>query len=468
MNAYKKLINNSFTFAIGNLGSKIISLILVPLYTFYLSAPEYGTVDITTTTVTMLVPIISASIFDAVLRFAMDEDESEAIILTNSVVVSSIGIIVSLLFFPILHFFDIMSSYLVYIYIILIAQIFEKVFNQFVRAIGKVKIFALNGVLLTFTTGLYNIIFLVFLKQGISGYFIATILSYFTSIVFLILSTNLLKNIRISNFSKEVTKNMLRYSVPLVPNSVAWWLINTSSRYFILYFVGISANGLFAVASRIPALVNLINQIFTQAWQLSAIEEYNNENKSKFYSNVFKYLATFLFVGTSGIIVIIKPIFMYLFASEYYEAWIVVPFLLLGTVFSSFAGFIGTNYIAAKQSKGVLKTSIYSGIVSIILNYILIPTFGFIGAGLSSMFSFFVLFIIRFYDTKRYVELNIRWKSIVLNIFIIFLQILALKVGLSLTNEIIIEFILFGILNFINFSTFKSIFQFLKNSKNQN
>lgn len=457
MNSYKKLINNSFIFAIGSMGSKLISFILVPLYTYYLSTEQYGTVDLVTTTVVMLLPVVSASIFEALLRFVMEKDKPTEVIMTNSLVISLIGFLIFLMFYPILNFFNVFGDNLIYLYIILLLQILERVFAQYVRAIGEIKIFALNGILLTLATGSLNILFLVNFKMGVPGYFLSVILANIISVLFLIIVSKAYKNIKFSSINKEISVSMLLFSIPMIPNALMWWLVNASSRYFILFFVGVGANGLFAVASKIPSLINLVNQVFTQAWQISAIEEYENKEKSQFYSNVFTYLSTVLFLGSSALIVIIKWLFDTVFAAEYYDAWRAVPFLLLATVFSSFSGFLGTNYIAAKQTKGVFKTSVYGGIISVIFNLVFIPLFGMIGAGISSMTSFFVIFLIRFFDTKKFIEMTINWLLFIKNILVIYIQIGVLMLNLSPVLEFSVVFTLFLILLFANRNLFKPL-----------
>lgn len=169
-----------------------------------------------------------------------------------------------------------------------------------------------------------------------------------------------------SEINKSIMALMLKYSIPLIPNSIMWWLINASSRFFISYFLGITTNGLFAVASKIPALVTIMSQIFSQAWQLSAIEEFDNKNNDKFYSSVFKHLSSVMYLGSLLLIIVLKPLFYYLFSVDFFEAWKVVPFLLVGAVFSAFSGFIGATYVASKQTSGVFKTSVVGGGISII------------------------------------------------------------------------------------------------------
>lgn len=464
MKSYKKLLGNSFIFAVGRLGSKLISFFLVPLYTYYLSAAEFGTVDLVYTTVNMLIPIVSASMFDAVLRFIMDDVNDTDSVMMNALSVSMIGFFVALLFYPVIVWLDLLgeSNVVMFMYIILFVMILERIFAEYTRAIGEVKKFAINGIIITISTGTLNILFLVGLNLGIEGYLMAMIIANIISIIYLVLSTKAYSHFDLSLIKLKMTKLLLAYSVPLIPNALMWWLINASSRYFIRFFIDVSANGLFAVASRIPTLINIVTQVFMQAWQLSAIEEFDNKDKSSFYSNVFNYLSSFLFLGTSAVIVIVKPAFDFLFAAEFYEAWIVVPFLLLSAVFSSFSGFLGTNYIAAKETKGVFKTSVYGGIISITLNFLLISTLGLVGAGLSSMFSFMAMWILRLHDTKKFIDMKMNWKVIIGNLVIITIQIILLLLDLNVVTELTIGALLFTLIIVINKSLWKLVTKLIK------
>ena len=454
MNSYKKLAGNSFIFAVGSLGSKLVSIILVPLYTYYLSTNEYGTVDLLITTVTMLLPIVTASSFEALLRFAMDKKNEASEVLDQSLLIALIGFLFFLILYPVLVFFNVFGPYLIYLYALLFVQMLERTLAQYARAINYIKVFALNGILLTFTTGILNILFLMVFEFGVTGYFTSMILANIISVLFLFIMTKAYRTIRIRKVNRPLVKEMLHYSVPMIPNSLMWWLINASSRYFIRFFVGAAGNGLFAVASKIPTIINLINQIFTQAWQISAIEEFENKNKSEFYSTVFRYLSSIMFIGASAVTLIVKLLFVHLFAADYYTSWQAVPFLLLSSVFATFSGFLGTNYVAAKETKGVFKTSVYGGVLSLIFNIIFIPMFGIIGAGLSSMVSFFLMFVLRVFDTRKFIAMRINWSVLLSSIGLILAQTAVLFAGLSTPLEYGINSTLFLIVFVLNRKVF--------------
>lgn len=468
MNSYKKLLKNIIVFGLGSLGSKIISFLLVPLYTYYLSQSEYGNVDLVLVTVSMLLPIISSSIHQAVLRFIIDKTIKLEMVMTNAITISFVGYFVFLLTYPILNYFKFLDGYLIYLYMLLFVQMINQLFGYFARGIGATKEYAVSGIIISFFIGFLSVLFLVKLKWRVEGYLIANIIAYVASTIYLWFSVKPLKNTNKMLVNTTISKVLLKFSVPLIPNSLMWWIINSSNKYIINIYVGVEGNGLYAVSSKIPSLISLVTDIFSQAWQLSAFEEYGEENSSSFYTKIFQLYSGTLLIVTSLIVAILKPAFSILFATEYFVAWKPVPFLLLGSVFSAFSGFIGVTYTASKNTKGVFKTSIYGGLISFIANLILVPRFGIEGAGISSMIGFFAMFIIRYFDTKNMLSINVSWKKLLISIIIILIQTLILFININENIEIISVFGLLVILIVINrevLSRIMSLIKIILNSK---
>ncbi|OTN89491.1 hypothetical protein A5819_001983 [Enterococcus sp. 7E2_DIV0204] len=462
MSKYQKLINNSIIFTIGNFGSKLLLILLVPLYTYSLTPAEYGSVDLLMTTVSLLLPIVSLNIFDGVIRFVMDKNESKEKVFTNSMlllfamaVASSFGIMCLSFFFPLTNHFW------YYLYWILILQALQTTFAQFARGIDKIKVYALSGVLLTFATAVLNIVLLVIFKMGIQGYLISLVLANIITIVYLACVLKIWSFFNFKNLDKQLIKRLLIYSLPLIPNAIMWWLMNASSRYFVVFFIGSSANGLLAVANKIPSLISLLNTIFMQAWQMSAIEEFDSKDKSVFYSKVFNYFSLVMLLGASGLLMILKPLVKWVINIDFYNSWEIVPPLLLAVVYSSYSGFLGTNYIAAKKTQGVFFSSIIGALASVILNLLLIPSIGTSGVGISSMVSFFLIFIIRYFDTKKFIHMTINIKNIIIIHLVIILQIVFLYL-LDGSKLMIVEVLLFFCTIFISKEIFILIFQFLR------
>lgn len=155
-----------------------------------------------------------------------------------------------------------------------------------------------------------------------------------------------------------------------------------------------------------------------------------------------------------------QPIAFFLAEKSYFEAWKYVPFLLLGIVFSSFAGFLGTNYIAAKKTGGVFKTSVIGAIVNIVILLLLVPRIGINGAAIATMVSFFTIWILRVQDTKEYAEIRINWRKLILNLIVIFVQIGVLYLELKLNY--ILQSILVFLLCLVNNKEIKQIIELIQ------
>lgn len=460
MNIYKKLINNSLIFAVGNLGSKLIVIFLVPLYTYYLTTSEFGLVDLLTATISLLLPIFTLSVSDAVLRFVMDKNYDKQAVLINSLVVILIGFILLITVYPILIIIIPFDDYILYFYVLMLSQSIFITLTQFIRAKGMFKLFAVSGIVNALILLIFNILFLAIIKMGIFGYLLSLIVAFTLSNLFVCFAGQVKRDLDFKKVNTKLLKEMLKYSIPLMPNAIMWWVMGLSDRYIVTYFLGASANGLYAVANKIPSLLSMANGIFFQAWQMSAIEEAESKDKSIFFTNVFNVFSIFMLALTSFILVNLKILMGFFVSRDFYLSWQYVPFLLLGVVFSSFSGFLGTNYIAAKRTSGVFKTSILGAIVNIVLNIILIPIIGINGASIGTMLSFGVIWILRINDTKEFVSIKINVSKLLLTLSTIITQIFVLYINCDF--DYFIQICLFTLMILINFNEFKLIAQKVK------
>lgn len=450
MDKYEKLAKNSAIFAISNFADKVLKILIVPLYTYVLTTEEYGEIDLITNLISLIVPIITLYIQDATLRFIIDKQYNSSDIISTSLKVVTIGNLVLLLSIPILIIVGKINQYYIWMYAIIITQGISLVLEQYARGIGRVKEFAINGIIKTIITLGLNIVLLVVLKIGVSGYFISILVSYIGSILYLLLTTKVYKEIVFKSNNKKLLKEMLAFSIPLLPSILAWWIMNVSDRYMILYYLGASQNGIYAIASKIPTVLSTISTIFFQAWQLSAFEEANSKERDEFYNKIFNIFSIMMFCSVSIILVFLKPIIKIVIESSYYESWQYTPFLLLGVAFSNFSVFIGTNYSVQKKTKGAFTSTIISTVINIVANLALIPLIGVNGAAIATCISYVVLFFVRKRDTREYIkiELNIKkWFSIIL---LLLLQI-AIYYNIQSNIQYVMQFTIFIIICLINY-----------------
>lgn len=462
MNQYKSLIKNSFLFAIGSIGSKAISFFMLPLYTRMLTTSDYGQLDILQTTISLLIPLVTFQVVEAVFRFSVDmrDKDSASKVLTNGIFLCLIGMLITLLLFPIFNNFEPFATYTTMFYLIMFLTIFHGIIKQFVRGLEKIKTFVAADLIYTGSFVTFNIVFLVNLRMGLRGYFLSMVLAHLIAIIVLIIFANVFKYLNLKSFNKKLLKTMLIYSIPLIPNGLMWWVMNVSDRYMLTYFLGFDATGIYSVSYKFPSLITLMNSIFFMAWQLSAMQEYGKDGYDNFYKNIFGVLSSFLLLITAVVLLILKPLMSVFVADAFYESWKYVPLLLVGTVFQAFSSFFGTNYTASKKTKGAFTTSVYGAIVNIVINLLLIPIWGIQAAAFSTMLAYLTMWLLRLFDTKKFVKIKIDWKSLIFSIVLIGIQIVGLYTITNTITFFIVETILILAMLFIQRKYIKQVYNF--------
>ena len=410
----KYFIKNTAIFAIGNMSTKLISFLLVPLYTYVLSTSDYGTIDLVFTLCGILTPVVMCNIGESIKRFSLGHDASNNEILTVAFIWIGIGIVLTTAISPLFKFYDAVSSYVIQMYIYILIYAINIVFTEYLRGKEKFISYTVCSVTTSLIIAVLNIVFLVVLKLGIQGYFLAYIIAYSCSALLAFILWKPYKVFKHWAFNKILFKEMSAFSIMLVPNSLFWWVINSSDRIMVTSILGAAANGLLTVAYKVPSLMTTLSSIVMQAWQYSAIKEKESSDKSEYSNKMFDVYIKFTSLLASFLIVAVKPMLSIYVAPEYYSAWQYSPFLIVGFMFLTLATFVGTSYYVEKDMKGNLTSAFWGAIVNVALNFILIYKVGIIGATVASCISNIVIFAYRMADTKKYLKLIIS-KSGVIN-----------------------------------------------------
>jgi O-antigen/teichoic acid export membrane protein len=407
MNRGTYLAKNTALFALSNIGSKIIAFILVPLYTYVLSPTEYGIVDLVVSICTILVPILTLNIGEAVMRFSLDENSNGDHIMSIGLVFSLICITVGLLIIPVSKSFESLSNLGVHVYLYSVTLGVSQICLYNLRGREKLLEYAIGVIIQTLLIAILNIIFLLVLKEDIRGYFSAYILGNIALIAYSLIAGNIGGTIRNFKLDKNLMKEMLSYSVLLIPTSLMWWVTNSSDRLMITSMIDSAANGIYAVSYKIPTLLTILSSVFNQAWTYSAIKESKSSDVDEYYNIMHDNMVKTLVLVTAAILLVIKPFYSIYVDPEYYMAWQYTPYLLIGFVFMSLATFISALYTVNKNSVGFLLSSIIGAVTNIILNFILIPVFGVSGAAAATCISYISVYVFRAIHTKKYVKIKI-------------------------------------------------------------
>jgi O-antigen/teichoic acid export membrane protein len=247
------------------------------------------------------------------------------------------------------------------------------------------------------------------------GYIAAIIGADFLSVVFLSVITSVWRYFDISKLDKEVAKEMLKYCLPLIPASIAWWITNVSDRYLVAYFCGDTVNGIYDISYKLPSIINVFATIFLEAWQISAVKESGEKHTSRFFTNVFKAYQSVVFIGGAGIILLAKPLISLLADEAYFEAWTFVPVLIMATIYACFSTFMTSIYMVEKRGSLNLITMMAGAVTNVVLNLLLIPKLGAQGAALATFVSYVVVFGLRAINTRKFININISPVHLLLN-----------------------------------------------------
>ena len=459
MKIYKNLLNNTFIFAIGDLSTKGITLLLVPIFSFYLTKSEFGSLDLIQTSILLIIPVLSLSAAEAVLRFTFEFSPKK--VFTNGLTVILLGLLLTNFITFLIYLTTSFEAKILFLISLLVCvMILQNLLLQFSRGLKKNFVFAVSSIISSVSLLLFIFVFIFYSEFSLEKYLLSAILSNFTSIIFIYYSLKINKYIDFNEFDHKFIKELLKYSCPMIPNSIIWWVINGSSRFLILYFLGPSANGVYAVSSKIPGLINIFNSIFFKAWQIVSIEDLSSNSKDEDMTKkkVFIYFRVFLLMMITILILFIDNIFKIFINITFFEAVNYVPILLFSIYFSSCSSFLGTNYIVNKKTGNLFKSTIWSAVINIFLNVILIPYVGLYGVAISSMISFFYMYISRIIDLHKNFFYYVNSKVI---IHVILVTITYFNFLYTSPYYLLNKFVIFIVLVLLNTKLIYKIFRIL-------
>ena len=447
-NKYKNLIKDTLIFAVGNIGSKMILFLMVPLYTNFLSTNEYGTADLIFTISQLLIPFVSITIYNGVLRFGLSKNTKAEDVLLSGIVVTGIGSIFTLLITPFFKFYPAVANWKWYISIYVIFSCFNLVEMNYLKVIKKNKIYALISIIQTLILALTNILLLVFAHFGVKGYILSNIIAIIFSSILAFIMGHLFEALHKAKFDKKLTKEMMYFSAPIIINDISWWIIHSSDKIMIEHMLDASILGLYTVATKIPSLINVIISIFSQAWGISSVKEIESTNNKDFYKKVFEAYSFLTFSATIAVILIAKLFMRFYVSDSFFAAWRFIPLLVASAAFSAISSYFGSLYGALKKNIHAMITTIIAAIVNIILNYIFINKIGIWGAIVGTISAYGLISSIRLIDVNRYIKINDDIVGYMLNCILIVFSAIIISFDHNIILFSVIIIVLFIAINF--------------------
>lgn len=459
---YKYLSKNIILFTLSSFIPKILSFLLIPLYTNCLTTDEYGISELITTTVTLLIPIFTIDICDAAMKFALDNSKDKKNIFSISFKINSIGISLVVSLTLILYMLGIIKINAIYITFFIVTYIFNSLHNLFLlfcKGIEKVNSIVISSIINSAVTILLNVLLLSIFKFGIYGYLIANSIGMIASVAFLFIHAKLYKFFT-KQTSKDLKSNMIKYSFPLVFNVIGWWINNASDRYIVAWLLGTGASGLYSISYKIPSILTTFQTIFSQAWSISAIKEFDKNDSDGFIGNTYEFMFYAMSFICSFVLIMNVPLAKVLYSKDFFSAWKYVPPLLVSVVINCMSSFLGGLYSATDKTKMVSISAIVGALFNIVFNIILILLLGPYGASLATVIGYFIVLIIRHTFLKHIINIRIDAKKIFITYSVLLIQMI---IGLFYLKFILIQILLFIIILLTNIDKIKSIYKIAMN-----
>lgn len=403
----RELFKNTFIIALGKFSTQVISYFLLPLYTSVLTTSQYGTYDFIVTLYVFLVPFVTLLMEEAMFRFLID-DNSEAgkkKIISNTcayLVVSSI--IWVLLLLLVLNIFNFEYKLVFVLYII--SSVFITLCNSISRGLGKMNIYAFSNFILSCSTIILNILFIVTFKMGVNGLLYSTIISNVLIGVYVFIKLGIYKYINFKNVEKSTLKEMVSYSYPLVPNSIGWSIINISDRIIVTGFLGTSANGIYAMANKFPNIINTFSTFFFTAFKENASKVIKKEKYEEYYTSIQSIVHNG-FIAISLLLLTCIPFVFDLFIHESYrQAYQYIPILIIALYYGNMSGFYGSLFVAIKETKTIGRTTTAGAIINILVNLLLIKFIGIYAAVISTLIANYIVNLYRKIKVNSFFKLG--------------------------------------------------------------
>ena len=439
MDREKKFAKNTLIISIGTLCTKLISFLLLPLYTGLLSTSEYGTVEIITTITSLVVPILNLQIDQAIFRLLVDyrndNNSIKSYISTTLLFYIVTTLVYIILYIPIL--FVVKKEYMLLIFLSIIFNSLSGILLQISRGLGKTVQYSVSSFIIALSTIISNIIFLVGLKYKVDGMIMGTVFGNIIGVLYLCIALKIWKLFDIKCFSIKCLKELLKYSVPLVPNSISWWIFSASDRFIIAGTLGLAATGILSVSYKFASAYIIIYNIFNTSMTETVAEHINDIDISKFYSKILTSVFKIFVLINIAVLIMMPFTFNLLVNINYNDAYYIIPITMIASLLQVVVGMLGTVYAAKHNTKSLANTAIVSAIVNLLTDLLLVKYIGIYAASVSTLISYIVLLIYRYIDVnKKYFKININKKDLIMSISLFFISMVYYYI-----NTIIIRYI---------------------------
>lgn len=453
-----ELIKNTIIIFLGKFCTQFISLLLLVIYTFFLTTEEYGVIDLLQTYILLLVPLISLRLDSVFFRFILDvrgNAEKEREIITNGVFLTLISITLFFIVFICLNLF-INIPYKFWFFLNIIVLILSNNFMQLCRGVGRNLEYSISCIIIGITNILLVLVCFYLLKIKGVAILVSTAIANIFCVFYLFFKLKIYQYINFKKISTKSVKKILLYSLPMIPDGLSWWVVSVSDRSIINIFLGASANGIYAVSSKFSNILSSLFSVINMSWQESASKYIDSEDRNEFFSKIFNNIMELTFSFCVLLINIMFVVFEFFIDKEFENAKLYVPILLIANIVNAVTILQGGILIAKFNTKDAARTTIIGAIVNFIINLILVPKLELFAASISTLISYCVIAIDRHLKIKKDIKLKIEKKKFIMLSFILIISLIVYYINISIIKNVTLIFTTF-ILIILNKNYIKQI-----------
>lgn len=414
----KALIKNSSILVISNASLKAISFFLLPLYTNVLPPEAYGITDTVINASTLMTSLFSLSV-DWGMNTYFYEEHSEKyykkvtssglLFFTISTILCTMCVFFSKSVSNLL--FDTVDYQFAVILGILSASVKLFYFPQRVstRMRGKLKEVGIFSIVELSTTLICNILFILVFKWGYISIIWSTLIGQiFTMVLYTIESQ---KYLSYKSVDKQLLKKMLTYSVPITPTLLFDWINTFLNRYFIGHYFTQAEVGLYGIGTRIVGMLSVLTASFLSAYPSFAYSNAKKSGSREQYSIVFDFMVMALSVIGLGVTLFSKEIIYIMTDEAYHSSYMVVGFLIFAHAIHTLGLIVGYGITIEKKGKLYLGVSGGGALANIILNFVLVPKYSYMGAAVATIIAEIIIFSVSYYFSKRLFDCGYKVKK---------------------------------------------------------
>lgn len=420
----RQLGKHSLIYGLGSVLAKLLAFLLLPLYTRYLTPADYGVYSLLIITGTVAGILLKLGLGSALFREVIYQESEESTVVSTSLYFL---LAESALFLALLLLISAQLSSLIfgvpdYAYLLRLIFISATLGVLDVVAMVKLRIHTQSALFaaLTVTKLLIaialNILFIVVLRRGVEGLVMTLVIQ---SAISAGISLAILARELRPAFSVPILKRLLTFGVPLVPFGLSAQVLTYADRYFLKHFSTATEVGLYSLGYNIGMVLNLLVSAVQLAWPAQMFAIAKQPNAEKHLSRILTYYLLFMgFVGL-GLSVLAREVLRILTTPSFYGAYVVVPLVSMSCVFYGVMYMTNSGLETRNKVKYMSVTIVIAAIFNLSLNYLLIPSYGMMGAAWATFISYLALAAIQLainlhfwyirYEYGRILRLVVAW-----------------------------------------------------------